>query len=109
MRELENVVSRAVLRAAHGRDRDQPLTVGVEHLDLSGPPASAAPAADAAPPAGRLAPLREQVDELQRRAVLAAVERHGGRWAAAARELGLHRSNLHHLARRLGLKPPSSS
>jgi anaerobic nitric oxide reductase transcription regulator len=81
----------------------------VEHLDLSGPAASAAPVADVAPPAGRVVPLREQVDELQRRAILAAVERHGGRWAAAARELGLHRSNLHHLARRLGLKPKGAS
>jgi hypothetical protein len=27
-----------------------------------------------------------------------------GNWAAAARSLGLHRSNLHHLAARLGLR-----
>jgi anaerobic nitric oxide reductase transcription regulator len=32
------------------------------------------------------------------------VRRHAGNWAAAARELGLHRSNLHHLAQRLGLR-----
>ncbi len=109
VRELENVVNRAVLRAAHGRDRDQPLTIGVEHLDLVA--GSAAPPAPLAPPApeGRVMPLREQLEEFQRRAVLAAVERHGGRWAAAARELGLHRSNLHHLARRLGLKPTAGS
>ena len=108
VRELENVVNRAVLRAAHGRDRDQPLTIGAEHLDLGAPgalpPAPLAPRLDE-----RALPLREQLEEFQRRAILAAVERHGGRWAAAARELGLHRSNLHHLARRLGLKAPAGS
>jgi anaerobic nitric oxide reductase transcription regulator len=31
------------------------------------------------------------------------VARAGGNWSAAARALGMHRSNLHHLARRLGL------
>jgi anaerobic nitric oxide reductase transcription regulator len=36
--------------------------------------------------------------------ILGAVQRNGGNWAAAARDLGLHRSNLHHRARRLGLK-----
>jgi anaerobic nitric oxide reductase transcription regulator len=48
------------------------------------------------------------VDAFRRRAILEAVERHHGNWAAAARELGLHRSNLHQLAARLGLRvrPP---
>ncbi len=108
VRELENVVNRAVLRAAHGRDRDQPLTIGAEHLDLGAP--GAVPPAPLVPLLEeRALPLREQLEEYQRRAILAAVERHGGRWAAAARELGLHRSNLHHLARRLGLKAPAGS
>jgi anaerobic nitric oxide reductase transcription regulator len=49
--------------------------------------------------------LRERVLDYQRRLVREAVARNGGSWAAAARELGLHRSNLHHLARRLGLRP----
>jgi anaerobic nitric oxide reductase transcription regulator len=37
-----------------------------------------------------------------------AVEKKGrmykGNWAAAARDLGMHRSNLHNLADRLGLR-----
>jgi anaerobic nitric oxide reductase transcription regulator len=49
-------------------------------------------------------PLRERVDAFQRQQILRAVERHGGSWAAAARELGMHRGNLHHLAQRLGIK-----
>ena len=44
------------------------------------------------------------VDEFKRRTIEDAVRRHGGNWAAAARELGLHRANLHNLALRLGLK-----
>jgi transcriptional regulator with GAF, ATPase, and Fis domain len=34
------------------------------------------------------------------------MERNGGSWAAAARELGMHCSNLHYFARRLGLWRP---
>jgi len=48
--------------------------------------------------------LTERVDAFRRRTILEAVERHQGNWAAAARELGLHRSNLHQLATRLGLR-----
>jgi anaerobic nitric oxide reductase transcription regulator len=105
VRELENVVSRAVLRASSGRPRDETIEIGADHLDL--PAARAvAPAADVPDPAeASPLPLRERVDDFQRRAILAAGTRHGGNWAAAARSLGLHRSNLHHLAARLGLGP----
>ena len=49
-------------------------------------------------------PLAERVRDYQRRAIEEAVERNDGSWAAAARELGMHRSNLHHLSSRLGLR-----
>jgi transcriptional regulator with GAF, ATPase, and Fis domain len=49
-------------------------------------------------------PLSERVDAFRRGEIQAAVKKHHGNWAAAARELGLHRSNLHPLAARLGLK-----
>ncbi len=48
--------------------------------------------------------LRERTEAFQRRVIQAAVARNAGNWAAAARDLGLHRSNLHHLAGRLGLR-----
>ena len=106
VRELENVVSRAVLRASYGREPGDVVEIEPAHLDVESAPRPAAvspvergSAAVAPPP-----PLRRQVEHFQRRVIEAAVERHGGNWAAAARELGLHRSNLHHLARRLGLK-----
>jgi anaerobic nitric oxide reductase transcription regulator len=53
--------------------------------------------------AGKPIPLRLQLEEFQRRLIRESLERHGGKWAAVARELGLHRSNLHTLAKRLGL------
>ncbi len=105
VRELENVVGRAVLRAAAGRGRNEGVDVLPAHLDLGAAmPPVAAPSVPVAP-AVDAGPLRHQVDEFQRRLIEAAVARHDGNWSAAARDLGLHRSNLHHLARRLGLRP----
>jgi anaerobic nitric oxide reductase transcription regulator len=113
VRELENVVSRGVLRASFGIDPDATVVVGAGHLgfgrESAGGPAMARPAAagsggDSPTPVAGPIPLRRQLDQFQRRVVLDAVDRHAGNWAAAARELGLHRGNLHHLARRLGLR-----
>ncbi len=110
IRELENVLGRAVLRASFGHDRQASLVVGAEHLDLGSVAVAASGGASAEAPAGAGGadeppkPLRDRVDDFQRAAILAAVRRHDGNWAAAARELGLHRSNLHHLATRLGLR-----
>ena len=103
VRELENVVSRAVLRAVAGRPPGAPIVVGLEHVDVAGPAGQASPPGPAAPPSPG-GPLREQVEEFERRLIREAVARHGGNQAAAARELGMHRANLHHLARRLGLR-----
>jgi anaerobic nitric oxide reductase transcription regulator len=76
--------------------------VGVDHLDLSGTPLQSS-----VHPSTKMVvkpiPLRQQVEEFQRRVIRESLERHSGKWAAVARELGLHRSNLHALAKRLGL------
>ncbi|HNM41714.1 MAG TPA: helix-turn-helix domain-containing protein, partial [Giesbergeria sp.] len=40
----------------------------------------------------------------QRQAIEAALARHRGQWARAARELEIDPSNLHKLAKRLGMK-----
>jgi len=103
VRELENVISRAVLRASFRHSPNQSVTVEAAHLDLS--PATAQTPGDT-PVSGKSAPmpLREQLDQFQRRVIRESLERHGGRWAAVARELGMHRSNLHALALRLGLR-----
>lgn len=106
VRELENVVSRAVLRASAEVPRGAPVVLEVRHLTDAPPAGDARPAPPPAPVHAPLAgrTLREATEDYQRAAVRAAVAGHGGNWAAAARDLGMHRSNLHHLARRLGLR-----
>jgi anaerobic nitric oxide reductase transcription regulator len=104
VRELENVISRGVLRASRRyRGRGVALLIEVHDLDL--PQASAEQQINGVE-ANLDEPLSlaQSVAAFQRRKISAAVERNGGNWAAAARELGLHRSNLHHLAGRLGLR-----
>jgi len=45
-----------------------------------------------------------ETDAFQRRLVAEAIDGAGGNLSAAARALGMDRSNLHRLAKRLGLK-----
>lgn len=107
VRELEHVVSRAALKAvSRGADRRDIVTLEAELLDLdaiTSPLPASGVAAPAVEPAALL-PLRDIVDASQRQAIRQALARAGGNWAAAARQLDLDASNLHKLARRLGVK-----
>jgi len=109
VRELENVVSRAVLRAAARQDPSAPVAVELGHLDLGSAPAPRADEAEGShqPIGAPASSLAERVRDYQCRLIREALERSHGSWAGAARELGVHRSNLHHLARRLGLRDPA--
>ena len=106
VRELENVVSRAVLRAAGAsRPPDGVVTIEPAHVDVvAGAGPAPVGASSPVPAAMTEAPLRDQLEAFERQAILDAVVRHGGNWAAAARSLGMHRSNLHHRATRPGLR-----
>jgi len=110
VRELENVVARAILRAAARVDPGAPVHVGradVGPSDAAGgglASAPAGPASAAALPAPAGQPLREAVRDFQRDSIRRALRDARGNWAAAARALGMHRSNLYHLAQRLGLR-----
>jgi anaerobic nitric oxide reductase transcription regulator len=118
VRELEHVISRAALKAlSRGADRNTIVTLeeGLLDLDALDMPAAdgggtraraAASPAAAASAAAEVAAgtLREAIDACQRQAVTAALDRHQGNWAQAARALDVDASNLHKLARRLGLK-----
>jgi anaerobic nitric oxide reductase transcription regulator len=110
VRELENVISRGALRASRTQtERGQTLLVGLEHLDLGASPTQSDRLSGAAEQAENgSASLSERVDAFRRRIILETVARNGGNWAAAARELGVHRSNLHQLAARLGLRVQQS-
>jgi anaerobic nitric oxide reductase transcription regulator len=103
VRELENAVSRAILRAVGRTPAGEALLVQPEDLgDV--PAAPSAPPETLTPAARRPRNLRDAVRDFQRELVRETLAESDGNWAAAARALGLHRSNLHHLARRLGLR-----
>jgi len=110
VRELEHVISRAALKAvSRGADRRNIVTLDVDVLDLDGA-FRVAPAAQQPVPAGAdvaaplTAPMHQVVETAQRQAIRQALAQHDDNWAAAARQLELDASNLHKLARRLGLK-----
>ena len=108
VRELHHALARGVLRAAARAPKGRAFELDV--IDLE-PAAARLPT----PPtiseslAGRVATgqltLRDALEELKRAAVQQALVEAKGSWAGAARRLGMHRSNLHHLAHRLGLRP----
>ena len=107
VRELEHVISRAAIKAvSRGANRNHIVTLEASLLDLSGADLRRAGAGRAARhDAGRRAAcLRDAVDACQRQHVRLALQAHDGNWAAAARVLEVDPSNLHKLARRLGLK-----
>ncbi|WP_027016091.1 nitric oxide reductase transcriptional regulator NorR [Comamonas composti] len=124
VRELEHLISRAVLQALsrapqtpaapRGALRPRMLTLSAQDLGETAPRAACAPAAAGlpagmpvtapvtapdAPPEG----LRSAVQAYERQLVQASLQRHNRSWAAAARELQMDRANLQRLARRLGL------
>lgn len=111
VRELENIISRSLLKASAARTQEDTILLEPDHLtaDLglavyTNAPPPASPAQDAAQPMS----LREEVKAFQIRLINRALERNNRSWAAAARDLGMNRSNLHNLATRLGIRQKSS-
>lgn len=111
VRELDHLLGRAVLRCGGGTERNAPIVIGPEHLQLDAAALGAERAVAPGPTphddslvAVRGKTLREAIEETKRVMVRRAVEENGGNWAAAARSLGMARSNLHHMAERLGLR-----
>ncbi len=112
VRELEHVISRAALKVmSRGADLRSIVTLEPDVLDLDPVEmhGGARGGADDAPPApaaggGRATSMREAIEDSQRHAIRQAVARNADNWAAAARDLGLDASNLHKLARRLGIR-----
>lgn len=108
VRELEHLISRAVLKAlsVHG-ERPRILTIEAEVLGLD-ELRVAAPALlqvhGAMPVIQPGKGLKEAVDGFQKWLISEALERHQGKWADVARELGVDRANLSRLARRLGIR-----
>lgn len=105
VRELEHVISRAALKTlGRSGSRQAILTLEAEQLDLSSAVASEVELPIAEEPNQPLMPLRLATDACQRQMLRLALEQADGNWAAAARLLEIDASNLHKLARRLGVK-----
>ena len=92
IRELENVIERAFILCAAGE-------IGIEHLPAELTTARAVPGGDAG--------LRSAHDTLDAQAIQVALERHQGNRAAAARELGIHKTTLFRRIKKLGLVLPN--
>ena len=106
VRELDNVLARAVLRALGDNHDDRKLEIPPRFFvpDLDVQQKGVSTKADSVPSPRDERPLVEQVEDFQRRVIGDRVKVHHGNWAAAARSLGMHRTNLHAMAKRLGLK-----
>ncbi|QDU83088.1 Regulatory protein LuxO [Planctomycetes bacterium Pla163] len=102
VRELENTVARAVLHASSRVERGESVLVKASDLGRIGEAYTLAPVVASSSAGGMT--LAESVAITQRASIERAVAANAGNWAAAARELGVDRANLHRLARRLGVK-----
>ena len=105
IRELDNLISRALLKASYDVPRGDMIILTPSHLtrdlkeEVTPEPRASRQISEAPAP-----PLREAVRRFQKERILMILEEEKGNWAATARRLGMHRSNLHSLAARLGLK-----
>lgn len=96
IRELRNVLEQAAMRSDAQRIDERQVEqvlrdAGIERM----PPAPMPPAAAGAPAPGVLRPLAEQVAELERQAIQAAMAATGGNKLAAAKLLGISRAKLY--------------
>ncbi|WNW10554.1 nitric oxide reductase transcriptional regulator NorR [Pseudomonas sp. DTU_2021_1001937_2_SI_NGA_ILE_001] len=107
VRELEHLISRAVLKAlsAHA-ERPRVLTIEAAMLGLEGDEQAVdlVQGQDEVTLPEPGAGLKASLDAFQRRLIEQALQRHHGKWAEVARELGVDRANLSRLARRLGIR-----
>ncbi len=106
VRELEHVLSRAALKAINEQGRDtRSVLISQKHLGLS--PDELIEEGEIIEP--KPAVYREQVslkdatERFQKELITDRLEKNHGNIAAAARELGVNRSNLYRLLKRLGL------
>jgi anaerobic nitric oxide reductase transcription regulator len=106
VRELKNVIDRTVLRAKFKRPQSENFEIVASDLpaDLHEGPSGRVLLEAALAEEGVLPKLREATDEFQRKLIQRAVQDAQGNWAKGAQALGLHRSNLFVLRKRLGLK-----
>jgi anaerobic nitric oxide reductase transcription regulator len=113
VRELDHVLARAALRAA-ARQRGARV-IAIDSADLALDPIGreVEPTSGVALPArldsevvgnATAGSMADAVDGFKRALISRTLAESGGSMATAARRLGMHRSNLHHMAVRLGIR-----
>jgi len=114
VRELEHIISRAAIKMiSAGAPRNTILSIEPQYLDIVTDhpisyqqphiePDTFVPLAAPAPPP--VQPLKTALNNFQHDLILAALEQSHNNWANAARLLDMDASNLHKLAKRLGIK-----
>lgn len=104
VRELEHLISRALLRVRQ-RGASGPTAItaadfdGLENTTMRTDTQTVTPTRSADEPE-----LAYLLDQYQSQVIRDRVASREGNWSSAAQSLGLHRSNLHRLAKRLGIK-----
>jgi len=90
VRELENVLERAAILAGEG-------AIDADHLLFQKGTAPAAPRAEQG------LSLSGKLDAIERRELIAALEKYDGNKAEVARTLGIHRTTLYYRLKKLGI------
>lgn len=116
VRELDHLLSRAALKAITMQGRDKrSIIIDAYHLGLdsqnmddrhSQPDSILSPHLPQRPPLHEPVNLKQATDQFQLQLIQSVLQQHQGNQAAAARQLGIHRSNFYRLLQRHGLKQP---
>jgi two-component system, NtrC family, response regulator AtoC len=106
VRELENIVERAMILARGAPLAAQHLDFGRRATVVAAPAAGSGPIATSAPaaPAEDGKSLAERLLDSERKEIIAAVEKSRGNIASASRILGINRSTLYYRLRKHGLE-----
>lgn len=103
VRELEHVIMRAALRAASDA-RDPVVIVELQHLNIDSNQDTQNTLASTLGNVSLDGSYSDIVDQFQRQLIENTVKQTNSNWSLAAKKLQIDRSNLHRLAKRLGIK-----
>src|SRR5262249_35464290 len=108
VRELENVIERAAILSRGDVIQPEQLAFGARALRGEADPPIPAPEPAAQPEVQRgdrpSINLDSQLEDIERRELLAALARCGGNKAEVARSLGVQRTTLYYRLKRLGIE-----
>jgi len=107
VRELENIISRAALKASFDTPKGEQVVIYPTHLGSDLIPAdlvSRLPVPKEKRVFAKGFSFKDEIIQYKKMLIKQSLDKNNGSWAAAARDLNMHRSNLFNLAKRLGMK-----